>query len=52
MLTDLRERGRVKSEQYWPTLEDELYYGDISVKNDSETTFDNYVLRVLSATLV
>ncbi|CAD5111018.1 DgyrCDS370 [Dimorphilus gyrociliatus] len=51
MLTDLIENRRIKCESYWPTLEEELFYGDVRVKNDSETTFDNYVLRILSASL-
>ncbi|XP_076077866.1 uncharacterized protein LOC143048207 isoform X2 [Mytilus galloprovincialis] len=48
MLTQCVERGRKKCEQYWPMLNESLYYGDIVVQLDSESHLPDFILRTFS----
>uniref|UniRef100_A0A8W8J4S9 protein-tyrosine-phosphatase n=1 Tax=Magallana gigas TaxID=29159 RepID=A0A8W8J4S9_MAGGI len=52
MLTQLVERGRRKCDIYWPeTAREPVYYGDLVVELESESTLPDYVLRVMSIKL-
>ncbi|XP_062589565.1 phosphatidylinositol phosphatase PTPRQ-like isoform X2 [Saccostrea cucullata] len=52
MLTQLVERGRRKCDIYWPEATREpVYYGDLVVEIESESTLPDYVLRVMSVKL-
>ncbi|XP_061176129.1 tyrosine-protein phosphatase 10D-like [Saccostrea echinata] len=52
MLTQLVERGRRKCDIYWPeTTREPVYYGDLVVETESESTLPDYVLRVMSVKL-
>eukprot|EP00105_Crassostrea_gigas_P037655 XP_019921803.1 PREDICTED: receptor-type tyrosine-protein phosphatase O [Crassostrea gigas] len=52
MLTQLVERGRRKCDIYWPEAAREpVYYGDLVVELESESTLPDYVLRVMSIKL-
>nr|XP_022292898.1 tyrosine-protein phosphatase 10D-like isoform X5 [Crassostrea virginica] len=52
MLTQLVERGRRKCDMYWPEASREpVYYGDLIVELESESTLPDYVLRVMSVKL-
>ncbi|XP_062605500.1 tyrosine-protein phosphatase 10D-like isoform X2 [Saccostrea cucullata] len=52
MLTQLVERGRRKCDIYWPeTTREPVYYGDLVVEIESESTLPDYVLRVMSVKL-
>ena len=47
MLTTLVEKGKVKSTQYWPDENSELF-GDNEVTMRSEEEFEHFTLRRLS----
>jgi protein tyrosine phosphatase len=47
MLTTLVEKGKVKSSQYWPDENNELF-GDHEVTMRSEEEFEHFTLRTLS----
>ncbi|KAK3097674.1 hypothetical protein FSP39_012005 [Pinctada imbricata] len=52
MLTQLVERGRRKCDMYWPSaLNEPVYFGDLIVEMTSESTLDDYTLRVISVEL-
>ncbi|XP_052243587.1 tyrosine-protein phosphatase Lar-like isoform X4 [Dreissena polymorpha] len=46
MLTKLAEKGRNKCDQYWPTLNEPVFYGDIVVSIKSESNLPDYTLRI------
>jgi tyrosine-protein phosphatase non-receptor type 11 len=47
MTTNEIERGRVKCHAYWPQVQVEQTYGQVTVKNLNEYSFPHYVLREL-----
>ncbi|XP_069132606.1 tyrosine-protein phosphatase 10D-like isoform X1 [Argopecten irradians] len=52
MLTQLVERGRRKCDQYWPEeVSEPVFFGDLIVRIDSESTLPDYVIRVISMQL-
>lgn len=52
MLTQCVERGRRKCDQYWPEeVHEPIYYGDLIISIDSESTLPDYVIRVISVQL-
>ncbi|XP_052238562.1 receptor-type tyrosine-protein phosphatase O-like [Dreissena polymorpha] len=46
MLTRLVEKGRRKCDQYWPNLNDPVFYGDLIVSIQSESNLSHYTLRI------
>lgn len=51
MVTQAVERGRIKSEIYWPTGTDPVYFGDLVVQLRSESNLSDYILRILDVQL-
>ncbi|XP_056003136.1 receptor-type tyrosine-protein phosphatase epsilon-like isoform X2 [Ostrea edulis] len=47
MLTNLVEGSKKKCEQYWPESEEEMAYGNITVRLMQEKRYANYVIRQL-----
>ncbi|XP_061191969.1 receptor-type tyrosine-protein phosphatase kappa-like [Saccostrea echinata] len=44
-LTNVKDGGRTKCVQYWPTSHNKTKNGEISVRNQEEKTFADYVVR-------
>jgi len=50
MLTNLKENGRVKCEQYWPkTLNETIQFGQVSVTMTNEQDYTSYFVRHFTA---
>ncbi|XP_044263828.1 uncharacterized protein LOC123010780 isoform X2 [Tribolium madens] len=47
MLTELRENGLIKCEQYWPDFQSRCRFGKISLENISTKTYPHYIRREL-----
>ncbi|KDQ96751.1 Receptor-type tyrosine-protein phosphatase T [Zootermopsis nevadensis] len=50
ILTNVVENGKLKCEQYWPDLGQEVTHGDISVLNASTQIFADFTFRLLNVT--
>ncbi|XP_069703999.1 receptor-type tyrosine-protein phosphatase S-like isoform X2 [Periplaneta americana] len=50
MLTNIVENGKLKCEQYWPQLGQEVTYGSVTVLNASNKIFADFTFRMLNVT--